>query len=133
MDERLGRLEGKVDGLEKNVSRLEGKVDGLDARLGGLETSVARLEVRMDGVEKGLGKLEQSVDGLKTEISSFKKWVATTLVAIFALIIATLSLHTKWIYNDTNKNWQRSEELMKEIKDNQLRLERMDAERSTQK
>ena len=72
---RFKLLHRKVDGLETSLHRLgdrvgqvEGRMDGLEARMDGLEIRMDRLEVRMDGLEARMDRLEARMDGLEVRM-----------------------------------------------------------------
>ena len=53
----IGRLEGKVDGLDtESIGRLEGKVDSLGDRMHSYET-------QMDGFDKRVDRLDRRING----------------------------------------------------------------------
>ncbi len=62
LNEKMDRLETKVDGLETKVDRLETKVDGL-------ETKVDRLEIKVDGLETNMSIVKDYAIGVDTKLN----------------------------------------------------------------
>ena len=79
-------LIARVDGLEKTVGKMDGRIDGLDTRLRGIETGVASLDGRVD-------TLSTSVVGKLPTVWQIPAAIAVTagaLVAIEGLRVAVM-------------------------------------------
>nr|WP_159242195.1 DUF16 domain-containing protein [Mycoplasmoides pneumoniae] len=74
-DQRLTKIENKVDKLEVKVDKLEEKVDKLEAKVDKLEEKVDKLEAKVD-------KLEEKVDKLEAKVDSGFEMLAKILAAI---------------------------------------------------
>ncbi len=75
IEERMDRLEASVERLEARVERLEASVERLEARMDSLETRVDRLEARMDSLEERVGELEKEVTALKQKVGDLETQV----------------------------------------------------------
>jgi hypothetical protein len=92
---RIGRLEGRMDGVEsalqrlteaqlrteERIGRLEGRMDGVESALQRLteaqlrtEERIGRLEGRMDGVESALQRLTEAQLRTEEELRSLASW-----------------------------------------------------------
>src|SRR5258708_34933257 len=54
--------------MQERLERVETKVDRVDTKVGGLETRFDRLETRVDHLETRFGDLDTKVDGLATSL-----------------------------------------------------------------
>jgi archaellum component FlaC len=61
LEDRFGRLDQRMEGIERRIDRLEQRMDGVEQRIGGLEQ-------RMDGLEQRLGALEPEVASLRSQV-----------------------------------------------------------------
>lgn len=66
LEDRFGRLERRMDGVEQRLGALEQQTGGVDQRLGGLDQ-------RMDGVDQRLGGLDQQMDGVAQRIGGLER------------------------------------------------------------
>jgi uncharacterized protein YoxC len=88
-DERLARIEDKLDGLTGSVAGLTGSVDGLEGRMTGLTGKVDGLEGQMtgltgkvDGLEGQMTGLTGKVDGLEGQLDGLASSVADLTIAV---------------------------------------------------
>ena len=69
MENKIDKVDEKVDKLDKRVGKLEESVDKLDKRVGKLEESVGKLEEGVDKLEERVGKVEVVLENeIKTDI-----------------------------------------------------------------
>lgn len=96
-ENRMGRMEGRLAGLESDVSEIKGRLGRVETRIGNVETDVAEIKGRIGGVETRLDKLEGKVgeigDKLTSMVASFRTAHNTTIalgVGIIALLIGLI-------------------------------------------
>ena len=71
----IGRLEGRIDGVNERIDGVNERIDGLSGRIDGVETS---LTGRIDGVETSL---TARIDGVETSLTARIDGVETSLTA----------------------------------------------------
>ena len=71
----IGRLEGRIDGVNERIDGVNERIDGLSGRIDGVETS---LTARIDGVETSL---TARIDGVETSLTARIDGVETSLTA----------------------------------------------------
>jgi len=67
-DQRLERVEKKVDHLDQRVERVEKKVDKLEQKVDHLDQRVERVEKKVDKLEQKVDHLDQKVDKLEQKV-----------------------------------------------------------------
>lgn len=70
LEERMDRLEAKVDKLGEHVGNLEVKVDRLDERIGNLEVAVDKLDERVGNLEIGMKNVNRQLNRLNTSMKA---------------------------------------------------------------
>ena len=116
IEETLGVLTWKVDGLAVKVDGLDVKVDGLDVKLDAVDQ---RLNTKIDGVAKGL---EAKIEGVATRLDAKIDGVAADLNAK----IDTLAARTEKGFSEVQAAFEDARkfaQFVAERPDNPIRLE----------
>lgn len=115
MDERISRIETRLDSLEKNVATVQ--------------TDLSAIKTQMTALEK-------NVATLASEASSVRWWILGTCITIILsvgmIVIAFGQYQSSWFQLALNHNWEIAQKSLDKIEDAQLRLERLDALREAQ-
>ncbi len=104
--DKLGRIEGRFDGLERRLDgvdakyelvdtrfdRVEARLDGLEGRMDGLEGRMDNLEGRMDNLEGRMGNLEGRMDSLEGRMDRLENTVTEGFAKVGADIAKVVEL-----------------------------------------
>jgi archaellum component FlaC len=61
-DERLDRMEGKLDEVSTRLGAVERDVEGLHDGLAALRVDLASMQGRLDGIDRWLGRVERRIE-----------------------------------------------------------------------
>lgn len=92
--------------MDERIGRLEGKVDRLDARFGGLETSVARLETSVAHMQGDMAEIRADMRTMRSEFGSLRRWIIGTAIAVITIITSIIGLQDMWYQKTLDRNWE---------------------------
>jgi chromosome segregation ATPase len=72
-DERLDRIETKVDGLVHHAGEVDRRLDGVDRRLDSIDAHLDRVDGRLDRVDGRLDNVERGLDALGNEMRTLNQ------------------------------------------------------------
>ena len=82
-------------GLDERVARLEGRVEGFDERFDGLERRMDRADARFDGldakVDRFRDELSRRIEALDQKVSRHFTWLVGIQVAVLLAVVAALT------------------------------------------
>ncbi|MBI4501639.1 MAG: hypothetical protein HY700_10805 [Gemmatimonadetes bacterium] len=88
LDERVARLEGRVDGFAD-------RFDGLDQRMNQLDGRMDRFERRMDALDAKVDRFREELAGqiraLDQKVSTQFRWTVGIQVAVLLAVVAALA------------------------------------------
>ena len=73
LEDRIVKLEEKINKLEERIIKLEEKVNKLEERITKLENKVNKLEERVNSLEKRVGDIEQIINNFKKRMDEMEK------------------------------------------------------------
>ena len=99
LDERVARLEGRVegfadrfDGLDQRMSQLDGRMDRFERRIDALDTKVDRFCEELGRQIAALDhKVDEKLGALDQKISTHFRWTVGIQVAVLLAVVAALA------------------------------------------
>lgn len=83
-NDRLDRIEVRLDRVEERLDRVEDRLDKVEDRLDRIEVRLDKVEDRLDRIEVRLDKVENELDHSKKEQASMRTEIMTKLSVIDA-------------------------------------------------
>jgi len=66
LDEKIDRLDERVDGMDAKINRLDERVGGMDAKIDRLDERLVRVEKKVDGVAEDLAEHRRDTEAHKS-------------------------------------------------------------------
>ncbi|GAA4072392.1 hypothetical protein [Amphibacillus indicireducens] len=74
-NQRIDRLDKRIDGLDQRIEMMDKRIDGLDQRIemmdkriDGLDQRIGMMDKRIDGLDQRIGSMDKRIDGLDKRI-----------------------------------------------------------------
>jgi len=116
VDEKINRVDTKVDALDEKINRVDTKVDALDEKINRVDTKVDALDEKINRVDAKVDALDGKINGVDAKVDGLDSKMARGFADTQAMI--------KFSHAELDRRLRTLEEVVSDL---QARVERLES------